>query len=117
MLAYWDCHDNFVLIADVGKTCSTVIIPKEMRFRKVVQFKCLIKQLICYFHRNVDFTALSLIQCASETSKFLKIKPTLTTCGSSCHSGYALYVFEDNKYHTPRYDSLNYIFLLYFVFG
>lgn len=91
--------------------------PKEIRFRKVAQFKCLIKQLICYFHRTVVFTAVSLIQCASETSKFLKRKPTLMTCGSSCHSIYALYVFQDNKYHTPRYDSLSYIFLLYFALG
>lgn len=59
MLAYWDRHDNFLLIADVGKTCSVVIIPKEIRFRKVAQFKCLIKQLICYFCRTVGFTAIS----------------------------------------------------------
>lgn len=119
MLAYYDWHDNFLLIADVGKTCSIVIIPKEISFRKVAQFKCLIKQLTCYFRRTVVFTAISLIQCASETSKFLRIKPTLMTCSSSCHSGYALslYVFQDNKYHTPRCDTWHYILLLYFVLG
>lgn len=41
----------------------------------------------------------------------------LMTCGSSSHSRYALYVFRDNKYHAPRYDSLNYTFLLYFGLG
>lgn len=82
---------QFLLVADVGKTSSTVSIPKEIRFK--AQFKRIIKELICYFHRTDVFTAISFTQCASETSQFLKIKPMLRMCGSSCHIGSALYVF------------------------